>query len=340
MKNRLLIFFSSFILLLTILLPLTTFAKEKAITLKYANFYPASHKNSILSEQWCKEVEKRTNGRVRINYYPEAILCPPQHTYNSVIMGLADIGQALMGYNMGRFPLAQGIDLPLGYRSGLVATKMANEFYKKFKPKEFEQVKVLYLHAHGPGVLNTKKPVTKLKDIKGLRIRTTGQTAQIITALGGSPVVLPQNETLYSMLSGYVDGALTTIEAMKGFRLGEAATNHTLNLSSAYSSGFYVVMNKEKWNSLPPDVQKIIDQINEEWVEKQGKLWDEIDREGYAFIKARGNKIITLSKEEDARWVAAVKPVIDNYIKTMKAKGLPADQTVQFFKDYLNTHQK
>jgi TRAP-type transport system periplasmic protein len=279
-------------------LPLTVSAQEKVITLKYASFFPASHKNSILSEEWCKEVERRAKGRVKIRYYPEAILTPPQHTFDAVLSGIADIGQALMGYNPGRFPLSQGIDLPLGYKSGLIATRMANEFYRKFKPKEFDEVKVLYLHAHGPGVLNTKRPVAKLEDIRGLRIRAAGETVQTVKALGGSPVALPQNETMYAMLNGVVDGAMSPIEAMRGFRLGEVATNHTLNFSSAYSSGFYVVMNKAKWNSLPPDIQKIIDETSQKWVEKQGKLWDEIDSEGYAFIRERGNRIITLSKEE------------------------------------------
>lgn len=339
MKKNCLVFFFAFSLVVAVALPLAA-STQKVITLKYSNFYPASHKNSILSEQWCKEIEKRTNGRVKISYYPEGVLSPPQHTFNSVVAGIADIGQSLMGYNLGRFPLSQGIALPLGYKSGLVATRMANEFYKKFKPKEFDQVKVLYLHAHGPGVLNTKKPVTRLEEIKGLKIRTSGETAQIVKVWGGSPVALPQNETLYAMLNGIVDGAMSPIEAMKGFKIGESATNHTLNFGSAYSSGFYVVMNKTKWNSLPVDIQKIIDEICEEWMEKQGKLWDEIDNEGYAFIRARGNRIITLSREEDARWTDAAKPVIDNYIKGMKAKGLPADQTVRFFQDYLKANQK
>lgn len=339
MKKNFLAFFITFGLVLAVALPLSA-STQKVVTLKYSSFYPASHKNSMLSEQWCKEVEKRTNGRVKISYYPDGVLSPPERTYNSVVSGIADIGQALMGYNLGRFPLSQGIALPLGYKSGLVATRMVNEFYKKFRPKEFDQVKVLYLHAHGPGVLNTKKPITKLEEIKGLKIRTSGETAPIVKALGGSPVALTQNETLYAMLNGIVDGAMSPIEAMKGFKIGESATNHTLNFGSAYSSGFYVVMNKTKWNALPPDIQNIIDQISQEWVEKQGRLWDEIDTEGYAFIKARGNRIITLSREEDARWADAVKPVIANYIKEMKAKGLPADQTVRFFQDYLKANQK
>lgn len=340
MKKHFLIFFVAFSLILAGALSSTAASQQQTIKLRFTNFFPAPHQNSIISEQWCKEVEKRSGGRVKIEYFPGAALIRPERTYDSVEKGIVDIGESLMGYTPGRFPLSQGIDLPLGYKSGLAATKMANEFYKKFKPKEFDQVKVLYLHAHGPGLLSTKKPVTKLEELKGLRIRTSGETTQIAKALGAVPVGLPQTATYDALLNAAVDGVLSPMESMKGFRLGEVATNHTLNFGSAYSSGFFVVMNKAKWNSLPPDVQQIIDQIDQEWIEKQGRVWDQIDSEAYSFVKARGNRIITLSKEEDARWAAAVRPVIDDYIKTMKAKGLPADETIKFFQSYLKANQK
>lgn len=133
---------------------------------------------------------------------------------------------------------------------------------------------------------------------------------------------------------------MSPLETMKGWKLGEVTKYHTLSAGTAYASAFYVVMNKEKWNSLPPDVQKIIEQINDKWIEKQGKLWDEIDREGTDFVKARGNKVITLTAKEDARWIAAVKPVLDDYVKNCKARGVPGDQALKFFQDCLKKNQK
>lgn len=334
--HRLSVFIVAFALLFSVTsVTHKAFASDKVVTLKYSNFFPAPHKNSIIMEQWCKEIEKRTDGRVKINYYPGATLTPPQQTYDSVVKGIADIGEALFGYTQGRFPLTAGLDLPLGQKSGYLATKMANAFYKKFRPKEFDQVQVMFFSAHGPALVNTKKPVNTLEEIKGLKIRASGQTAQIVKALGAAPVGLPQTETYDALSKGVVDGAMSPSEAMKGWKLGEVTKYHTLSPGTAYASGFYVVMNKQKWNSLPPDVQKIIEQINEEWIDKQGRLWDEIDKEGTDFVKARGNKIITLSAKEDARWVAAVKPVLDDYVKNCTAKGVPGDQALKFFQDYL-----
>ena len=143
----------------------------QTVTLKYTNFFPAPHKHSLLAEQWGVEVEKRTNGRVKVIYYPAATLTPATQTYDSVVKGIADVGMSCQAYTRGKFPLSEVIDLPLSYRSGLVATRMTNEFLKKFQPKEYDETQVMFLHAHGPGLLHTKKPVTKLEEMKGLKVR-------------------------------------------------------------------------------------------------------------------------------------------------------------------------
>jgi TRAP-type C4-dicarboxylate transport system substrate-binding protein len=161
------------------------YAQEKVINLNFSNFFPASHKNSIIMADWCKEVEKRTKGRVKLTYYPGAGLTPAGQTYDSVVKGIADVGESVLGYTKGRFPLTEVIDLPLGYKNAYVATKMINAYFKKFQPKEFDQVKVMYLHAHGPGILFTKRPVKNLEELKGMKVRSTGFSAKVAAAPGG-----------------------------------------------------------------------------------------------------------------------------------------------------------
>jgi TRAP-type transport system periplasmic protein len=101
-----------------------------------------------------------------------------------------------------------------------------------------------------------------------------------------------------------------------------------------------VAMNKEKWSKLPADVQKTIEAINQEWIEKQGKMWDDIDKEGKEFTLKKGNKIVTLSPEEDNRWAMKAQPMIDDYIKQMKAKGLNGEDVVKFYREKLKTLKK
>jgi TRAP-type C4-dicarboxylate transport system substrate-binding protein len=108
----------------------------------------------------------------------------------------------------------------------------------------------------------------------------------------------------------------------------------------AYSSAFFIAMNKDKWNALPPDIQKIIEKVNIEWIDKQGKAWDEIDKAGKDYTIKRGNKIIALSVDENRKWERAVKPLYDEYVKSKKDKGLPGDEVLKFFLHTIYKYQK
>jgi TRAP-type C4-dicarboxylate transport system substrate-binding protein len=315
------------------------FAQVKPIELNYSNFFPASHKHAIITVEWAKEIEKRTNGRVKITVFTGGTLTPADKVYDGVVKGISDIGLSCHAYTRGKFPLFEVVDLPLGSRSGYVSTKLINEFYNKFKPKEFDEVKCMYLHGHGPAIFHTKRAVYKLEDLKGMKIRCTGLATKIVTALGGTPVAMPMPETYDSLKRGVVDGTLNPFEALQGFKFGEVVKFSTESYGSANSTGFYVVMNKDKWNALPPDIQKIIEKVNEEWIEKTGRLWDEIDKAGRDFTLSLGNKIISLSKEENERWAEAVRPILDDYVKSMKEKGLPGQEALTFCLDRLTKLQ-
>jgi TRAP-type C4-dicarboxylate transport system substrate-binding protein len=226
-------------------------------------------------------------------------------------------------------------------RSGLVATKLINEFYNKFKPKEFGEVKVMYFHGHGPGILHSKRgdEVKKLEGVKGMKIRCTGLAAKIVGALGGTPVAMPMGETYDALSRGVVDGSMAPYEALKTFKWGEVVRFTTEDWGAAYSSGFFVVMNKDKWSAIPKDAQKIIEKINEEWIEKTGKMWDDIDKGGKEFTLSLGNKIVSLSSEENEKWAKAVRPLLDEYVNDMKAKGLPGAEALKFYMDQLKKLQ-
>ena len=121
----------------------------------------------ILGQEWCTEVEKRTNGRVKVTYFPGNTLTPPTQTYDSVVKGIADVGQTLAAYSAGRFLLTEVLAQPIGYTSGYQATKTCNEYYKKFKPKEFDDTKIMYIHGHGPGMFQTVKAISSVDDHQG-----------------------------------------------------------------------------------------------------------------------------------------------------------------------------
>lgn len=315
-------------------------AQEKTITLRYSTMFPVNHKHAVLSAEWGKEVEKRTNGKVKVQHFPGGTLTSPQTTYESIVKGVVDIGLCVLGYTMGKFPLSDVIAYPLGVPSGYLATKYVNEYYTKFKPAEFSEVKVLYLQANGPGLMFTTKPVAKLEDMKGLKIRTFGPVVAFISNLGAAPVAMPMGESYDAISKGVVDGIYAPYEALYGYKMGEVLKYAIENYGSSYSGVQMVAMNKAKWDSLPLDIQKIIEKINTEWIEKQGRMWDEEDKIGKDFAVQKGIKIVKLSPEEDKRWAEKAQPMIDEYIKAMKEKGLPGEEVVKFYREKLKTSKK
>ena len=117
------------------------------MTLTYSNFFPPTHVQSQLAESWCKEVEKRTEGRIKVQYFAGQTLTKAKQTYDSVVDGIADVGLSVLAYTQGRFPVMSAIDLPFGYPSGVVATAVANDLYNELKPKEFEDTQVMYFRS-------------------------------------------------------------------------------------------------------------------------------------------------------------------------------------------------
>lgn len=303
-------------------------AFAQTTTLTYSVFFPPTHGQSLAASEWAREIERLTGGRVKINIFSGGTLTPADQIYDSVVKGITDLGMSVFAYTRGRFPLMEVLDLPLGYPNGRTATAVANELFRKFTPKELEGVKILYLHAHGPGLLHTVKPVLSLKDLKGLKIRSTGLSAKVVESLGGTPVAMPQGGTYEALERGVVDGTISPIETLKGWKQAEVIKATTDTSGIGYTTSMFVVMNLNKWNSLPKDIQQVFEEVNRQWTEVHGQRWDDLDLEGRKFSLSLGNRIITLGKEEDERWKRAVRPVIQDYIKTAQTRGLPGQQAV------------
>jgi TRAP-type C4-dicarboxylate transport system substrate-binding protein len=301
--------------------------------LTYSNFFPPTHIQSQLAEAWIKEVESRTNGEITINYFPAGTLTKAPQTYDGVVQGIADIGMTVLAYSRGRFPIAAAIDLPMGYTSGVQATSIANGVLEKFDPEEFKDTELMFLHAHGPGLLHTRdKEVRTLDDFKGLKIRGTGTSGKVVAALGGSPVGKAMGETYQMLQKGVVDGSLHPLETNKGWKVGEVVSYMTQNFSTAYTTTFAVFMNKDKWNSLTPEQQKIIREVNAEFALKHGQAWDESDEEGMAFFLEKGGKVIPQSDEQSKIWADQAASVIDEYVQSASEKNIDGQAIVDYIK--------
>src|SRR5512137_2993692 len=149
------------------------------VTFTYANFPPASTFPCVQMERWSREVEKRTNGQVKINTFPGGTLLPAKNIFDGVIAGTADIGNFAMSYQPGAFPVSEAVDLPLGFPNARVASLVLYDLIDKYKPKEFEKVKILTLFTCPPADFMTSKPVRTLSDLKGMELAVAGTGADV-----------------------------------------------------------------------------------------------------------------------------------------------------------------
>lgn len=343
MKNKALLFLVVVTLLAAPLLgaPMPALSKDKPIELSYSSFFPAQYGMGRASAAWAKEIEKRSNGRVKITVYHGGTLTSAVGCYEGVAMGTSDIGQSCLAYTRGRFPLMEVIDLP-GYPfNAIVTCRVTDEFYRKFRPKELADTHVLYLHAHIPGVIYTaKKPVRILEDLKGLRIRSTGLSSKIVKSLGATPVAMPKSDQYDSLLKGVVDGTTGGANELKGWRVAEVAKYSTIYPKVGYVTAMFVVMNLDKWNSLPPSIQRVFTEVSKDWVIYSGETWNSLEIEGIKYGKDKGHTFIFLSPEEGARWEKAVKPLYDDYLKAMEAKGFPGTEAMKYRQQLIEKYAK
>jgi TRAP-type C4-dicarboxylate transport system substrate-binding protein len=317
---------------------------QEVIKLKAANYLPVTHPMSLLSAWFCDEVKKRTSGRVDISYYGGGTLLNPVKMYDGVLTGITDIGFSHIDYTRGRFPVMEVFDLPLGFPSGWVATQVSTEFYDKYKPSAWKDVHTFYVTTSGPCVLHTvSKPVRTLQDLQGLKIRAVGVMSDVIKLLGGLPVPLQMPDVYDSLRRGVIDGVTVDLSTLKYWKFAEVEKYVTADWQLGTGYTFYWVMNKRKWDALPPDIQKVFDEVSSETREKQALLWNQMDIEGRDLFVSKGGQIISLSDAEAAKWIKAVEPVTGEYKKSMVPKGYKeadVDNWLSFIKERIAYWQK
>jgi TRAP-type C4-dicarboxylate transport system substrate-binding protein len=303
---------------------LLTTPAHAQIKLSYANFPPAPTFPCVQMERWKTEVEKRTAGKVKVDTYPGSTLLNPKNMFDGVIAGTADIGNLATSYQPGAFPVVEAVDLPLGWPNATVASVTLWDIVDKYKPKEFEKVKVLTMFTCPPANIMAMKPVRSLADIKGYELRASGTGAKILELLGAAPVAMPQSDVPEALQKGVIKGNVSSLEVLKDFKYAEYCRFVTGNVN-LFVVSFAVVMNQAKWNALPDDVKKVFDDLRKEQAIWTGQYVDNHVNSALKWSKDtfKDFQMIDLPKEELSRWYALLKPMTDKYLRDYEAKGLP-----------------
>jgi TRAP-type C4-dicarboxylate transport system substrate-binding protein len=309
-----------------------------SISLSYANFPPAPTFPCVQMERWKTEVEKRTNGAVSIKTYPGGTLLGAKEMMDGVIAGQADIGNFSMAYQPGRFVLTNLTSLPVGIADARTGSLVLLDIYEKYKPAEFAAVKVLAMFTTAPTNIMSKVPVRNLGDLKGLELRASGVPAQCLAAWGASPVGMPKSDYPEALQKGVVKGELSSLESLKDFKFAELLPYATMTNTVIYP--FAVVMNLDKWNSLPADVQKVMEDLIREQSEWTGNYMDGHVKESVTWSQQNHNlELITLDPAEKARWEALLEPIKAKGIAEAAAAGIPAEEIMADIQKLIQQYQ-
>lgn len=312
-------------LMMLVLMPAAVSAGP--ITLSYANFPPAPTFPCVQMERWKTEVEKRTNGQVVIKTYPGGTLLGAKEMMDGVIAGQADIGNLCMAYQPGRFIVTNATSLPLGIPNARTGSRVLWEIYKKYQPEAFRQVKVLTMFTTAPANIMSKTPVRSLEDIKGLDLRASGGAAQILKAWGANQVGMPMSATPEALQKGVVQGLFSSLEVMKDLKFAEICRYVTMTDTVIYP--FAVVMNMDRWQTLPPDVQKVMEDLATEQAEWTGAYMDEHVKDAMDWsVKTYKVDVIRLDAKAKAAWDQKLQFITDQWVNDAKAKGFPAEEIV------------
>ncbi len=298
------------------------------VTLRMHQFLPdqANVPNLILYP-WADRVEAASNGRIKIERYPSMQLGgKPPELMDQAIDGVADIVWTVVGYTPGRYPSTEVFELPFITTSARAASSAFWQMFEKdMKDGEFKDVKILGTWVHGPGVLHTSTPVKTPADMEGLKIRGGSRLANVLLEkVGATPVGMPVPAIPEALSKGVVDGTTIPWEVTGSLKVPELVKNHTeFEGNALYTLGFVLAMNKDRFDSLDPELQKAIeDNSGLEFSILAGGTQADADVPSRQLALDAGNNIISVSGDEIQAWKDASQPVYDEWLADMKSKGI------------------
>lgn len=301
-------------------------AAAESVRLTYAFFAPAKTFPGRQMDHWAEELAKRTGGKVSVQTFPGSTLLGAREIYDGVLKGIADIGLGAPSYDPGRFPLTSGVSLPVGFPNATVASLTLWELTKEFQPAEYADYKIIAMFTTEPGYIQSRKPVRNLEDLKGMKLRAAGTGVPVLEALGAAPVGMPMPEVPQAVQTGVIDGTMTSREVLQDFKLAEML-RYVADYPTVVVS-FAAVMEKKKWERLPADVRKVIDDLGPEMAVWTGQYHDR-ENVGGALEwaqKEHNLQVLEIPAAEMAKWDERLKPMVDQWVKDMSAKGLPAQE--------------
>ncbi len=327
---------------------LGTAAHAQEVTLKVHHFLPPvsmAHKQFITP--WCERIEQESGGKMKCQIFPSMQLggTPPQ-LIDQVRDGVADIVWTLPGYTAGRYPIMEVFELPFMTTNAESTSRAAWDYYEKYAKKEFEAVHPLAFFVHDQGYIHTReKQIKVLEDFKGLKMRApTRQTNRMLAKFGATPVSMPVPAVTEALSKGVIDGFILPWEVIPAIKAHELVKYHSEtdpSYRTLYTAQFIWAMNPAKYDSLSPELKKVIDnntgRETSAWI---GAAWDKSAPPARKLAIDRGNVFYMIPASELVRWEKVSESLYDDYAKDMSAKGMDGKAMLQYARDLIKKYEK
>lgn len=292
--------------------------------LTVSSWAPPTHPiNSVFWPAWGKCVTDASKGSLtsEIRYN----LAPPPRQFDIVARGVADLSWIFHGYNSSRFHATQAVEIPgLGAtaRGASIAYWRVHEKYLE-RAQEHRGVELIGLQSHTDAVLMTRRPIQKLADLQGMKIRTPSLIAEkIVQGFGGAPVQAPAPKVYEYLSTGIADGVLMPVEAQASFRLAEVVSNIIVMPGGFYYGSFGFVMNPRRFLSLSAAEQQAIRDCSGIRIAEMADHWDNADKAGIAAAKKAGNPLRTANKAMQAEFAPIAKEIEDWWVAEAEKRGI------------------
>jgi TRAP-type C4-dicarboxylate transport system substrate-binding protein len=323
-------------------------ALAQEVVLKVHHFWPpgAMPPSTILTP-WCDKIAKDSGNKMKCQIYPAMQLGgTPQNLIDQAKDGVVDIVWTLPGYTAGRYPMMEVFELPFMSSSAEATSQAVWDYYTQYGNKEFPGIKALALNVHDNGYVHTNpKQVKVMADFKGLRMRApTRQTNKMLAALGATPVAMPLPALSEAISKGVVDGYLLpweVIPSIKAHELTKYESETDPKSRALYTAVFILAMNQAKYDSLPPDLKKVIDANSGLALSKaMGAQWDASAPPARKLAVDRGNTFYVIPASELDVWQKATSGLAEEWVKDVSAKGNDGAMLLKSAKDLIAKYEK